>query len=157
MTFFTENPLRLSRVTLTSIVFPSRCHSCWTTVTLPTGLSEGLPACPGASVTKINTAAVSPSNLHIFYASWGEHRWKHMSEGFWFPSPVWAAQRAGATIAKPGSLDWRQGGMTERRENAASKPNRQFERSSPTSPHQPHALKDRQGKPPAQPYPPALL
>src|SRR6266480_4275703 len=87
--------------------------------TLPTGLSEGLPACTGASVTKINTAAVSPSNLHIFYASWGEHRWKHMSEGFGFQARVEQRREPGLPSLKLGSLDWRQGGMMERRENAA--------------------------------------
>src|SRR6266480_1305746 len=101
MTFFTDNPLRLSRVTLTSIVFPSRCHSCWTTVTLPTGLSEGLPAYPGDSVTKINTAAVSTSNLHIFYASWGEHRWKHMSEGFVFQARFGQRREPGLPSLSP--------------------------------------------------------
>src|SRR6266516_1955620 len=101
ITFFTEKPFRLSSVTFANIVFPSRCHSCWTTVTLPTGLSGALPAYPGDSVTKINSAAVSSSNLHIFHASWGEHRWKHMSEGFGFQARFGQRREPGLPSLSP--------------------------------------------------------
>src|SRR6266480_428501 len=72
MTFFTENPLRLSRVTLTSIVFPSRCHSCWTTVPCQLGYPKACQHVPELQSPK-STLRRSVQAICTFFMPPGEN------------------------------------------------------------------------------------